>query len=226
MSDRKKILIVDDEWTMRNLIKIYLQNNSYDVIEAKNGKEALETINREKCDLLLLDLMMPEMDGYDVCKMVRENYDIPILILSARKDWQDRVEGLNLGADDYLVKPFEPEELTARINALIRRSENEFRKGDLVFEELAIRLKLRTVSVKGNSVEFTFKEFDLLYKLASAPNRVFTRDDLLQLIWGIEYVGALRTVDSHVKNIRSKLIDAGLKSNRIETVWGVGYKFV
>ncbi len=186
--------------------------------------------SKDAFDLLVLDIMMPNQDGFEVCKVIREHSDIPILMLSARKELQDRVDGLNLGADDYLTKPFEPEELLARIHALLRRASNKSSASDLnelVFEDgLKILYENRAVYVGEELIELTAKEFELLYKLASTPSRVFTREDLLSLVWGEDYFGAERTVDSHIKNIRSKLYAAGLEHNRITTVWGVGYKFI
>ncbi|KMK76273.1 MULTISPECIES: response regulator transcription factor [Alkalihalobacillus] len=231
MKARKNILIIDDEWTMRNLLKIYLSDNEYNIFEASNGEEALEQIKllSDRCDLVILDLMMPIMDGFEFCQKVRMTSSIPILMLSARKDLHDRVMGLNLGADDYIVKPFEPEELVARVQALLRRvsyqNKNEDR-GDLILTNgLQVLFKKRQVYYKNNQITFTAKEFDLLYKLASAPGRVYSREDLLQLIWDDEYIGATRAVDSHIKNIRSKLESAGILEEIITTVWGIGYKF-
>lgn len=228
----RTILVVDDEWNMRNLLSIYLKGDGFAVSEASTGQEAIAKIidSNDDYDFIILDIMMPNQDGFEVCKVIREHSDIPILMLSARKELQDRVEGLNLGADDYLTKPFEPEELLARIHALLRRTTNKRPVQDsseLLFEDgLKIDYTHRTVYIGEQPVELTVKEFELFYKLASSPSRVFTRDDLLSLIWGEDYLGAERTVDSHIKNIRSKLYAAGLLHNRIATVWGVGYKFI
>jgi DNA-binding response OmpR family regulator len=232
MIENKTILIVDDEFQMRTLLSIYLKDEGFELSEASTGKEAITKIQNspEQYDLIILDIMMPDLDGFEVCKIVREYSTIPILMLSARKALDDRVDGLNLGADDYLTKPFEPEELIARVKALLRRVTTIEAKQDevkLAFEDgLTIYYDNRSVYVNNELVELTAKEFELLYKLALNPQRVYTRDDLLYLIWGEDYVGAQRTVDSHIKNIRSKLYAAGLKNNRIITVWGVGYKFV
>ncbi|WP_332634865.1 response regulator transcription factor [Halalkalibacter flavus] len=232
MIENKTILIVDDEFQMRTLLSIYLKDEGFELSEASTGKEAITKIQNspEQYDLIILDIMMPDLDGFEVCKIVREYSTIPILMLSARKALDDRVDGLNLGADDYLTKPFEPEELIARVKALLRRVTTIEAKQDevkLAFEDgLTIYYDNRSVYVNNELVELTAKEFELLYKLALNPQRVYTRDDLLYLIWGEDYVGAQRTVDSHIKNIRSKLYVAGLKNNRIITVWGVGYKFL
>ncbi|KGA96647.1 PhoP family transcriptional regulator [Alkalihalobacillus alcalophilus ATCC 27647 = CGMCC 1.3604] len=231
MKGRKNILIIDDEWTMRNLLKIYLSDNEFNIFEASNGVEALEQIKllSDRCDLVILDLMMPIMDGFEFCQKIRMTSAIPILMLSARKDLHDKVMGLNLGADDYLVKPFEPEELVARVQALLRRVSYQDKSednGDLILTNgLQIIFNKRQVFYKNNQITLTAKEFDLLYKLASAPGRVYSREDLLQLIWDDEYIGATRTVDSHIKNIRSKLELAGILEEVITTVWGIGYKF-
>ncbi|MCM3715470.1 response regulator transcription factor [Alkalihalobacillus oceani] len=232
MNSDKTILIVDDEWNMRNLLTIYLQAEGFRTVEASDGQEALATLadQKDQTDLVILDIMMPLQDGFEICQRIREYSNIPILMLSARKELHDRVEGLNRGADDYLTKPFESEELIARIHALLRRANNQIEEGkdgNLLFSDgLQIYYEKRQVYVNNELVELTAKEFDLLYKLAASPKRVFTREDLLRLIWGEEYVGARRTVDSHIKNIRSKLEGAGLTQNRIATVWSVGYKFI
>ncbi|MCM3760890.1 response regulator transcription factor [Alkalihalobacillus oceani] len=224
------ILLVDDEWNMRNLLTIYLQDAGFQTIEAVDGQEALTKLadEKEKIDLVILDIMLPVQDGFDICRKIRTHSAVPILMLSARKELHDRVEGLNVGADDYLTKPFESEELLARIRALLRRTsyQTEEKDGNLLFPDgLQIFYEKRQVYINEALVELTAKEFELLYKLAASPERVFTRDDLLHFIWGAEYIGATRTVDSHIKNLRSKLKAAGLPENRIATVWGVGYKF-
>ncbi|RLQ92795.1 response regulator transcription factor [Planomicrobium sp. Y74] len=225
---KNKILIVDDEFNMRNLVKIYLSKEHFEVDEARGGHEAIQMARQNSYDLLILDIMLPDIDGWEVCSAVRQTKQMPILMLTARNDVQDRVRGLNLGADDYLVKPFAPEELVARINALLRR-ENVKKEGAqgflLTFEDLVIDSESREVKVKEVAVELTPKEFDILYIAASQPKRVFTRDILLDTIWEPEDFRDLRTIDTHVKNVREKLRKAGLAYNPIKTVWGVGYKF-
>lgn len=225
---KNKILVVDDEWNMRNLVKIYLSKEHFEVDEARGGHEAIQMARQNSYDLLVLDIMLPDIDGWEVCSAVRQTKQMPILMLTARNDVQDRVRGLNLGADDYLVKPFAPEELVARINALLRR-ENVKKEGAqgflLTFEDLVIDSESREVKVKEVAVELTPKEFDILYMAASQPKRVFTRDILLDTIWEPEDFRDLRTIDTHVKNVREKLRKAGLSYNPIKTVWGVGYKF-
>lgn len=225
---KNKILVVDDEWNMRNLVKIYLSKEHFEVDEARGGHEAIQMARQNSYDLLVLDIMLPDIDGWEVCSAIRQTKQVPILMLTARNDVQDRVRGLNLGADDYLVKPFAPEELVARVNALLRR-ENVKKEGSqgvlLTFEDLLIDRESREVKVKEVSVELTPKEFDILYMAASQPKRVFTRDILLDTIWEPEDFRDLRTIDTHVKNVREKLRKAGLSYNPIKTVWGVGYKF-
>ncbi|MFC5711897.1 response regulator transcription factor [Thalassorhabdus alkalitolerans] len=225
----RKILIVDDEWSMRNLLKIYLHKEGFDYSEATNGKEALQTIGSSSFEVIVLDLMMPDMDGIEVCKKIRDQSDVPILMLTARKETKDKVEGLNMGADDYLTKPFEPEELVARINSLIRRKSTSIlptvKEKVLKIDGLTIDHVSRKVIVHQSVIEVTPKEFDLLYLLANHPERVYTRENILDIIWEGDFIGYERTVDTHVKSIRSKLRKAGLPFNPIETVWGVGYKF-
>jgi two-component system, OmpR family, response regulator ResD len=227
--DKATVLIVDDEWNMRNLIRVYLINNKFNVLEAKSGKEALEVFNKQHIDLIILDVMMPHMDGWEVCRKVREMGNTPILMLTARTDIKDKVHGLNIGADDYLTKPFAPEELIARANALLRRAqtslEEESHSERLVFKELSIDNAGRQVYVNKQLVELTPKEHELLYLLAVNSKRVYSRDMLLNHVWEYDSYRDERTVDTHVKNIREKVRKAGLSFNPIKTVWGVGYKF-
>lgn len=226
---KTRILVVDDESNMRNLLRLYLTQNGFDVSEAHNGHEALTLVDQESFDLIILDIMMPGMDGWEVCAKIRETRQTPILMLTARTETQDRVRGLNIGADDYLVKPFEPEELIARIHALLRRS--DFSKSEkeastkITLKEMTIDPESRQVVIRDRPVKMTPKEFDLLLFLAGHPKKVFTRDILLNNIWGNDYFGDIRTVDTHVKAIREKLRKAGLTYSPIRTVWGVGYQF-
>ncbi len=223
-----KILIVDDEWNMRNLIRIYLSKQDLYIDDAKDGREALSMIKKTNYSLVILDIMMPAMDGWEVCTMIREQQNVPILMVTARNDVRDRVQGLNIGADDYLNKPFAPEELVARVNALLRRQNlNRVEKPKdsiLSFDELSLDHESREVRVKDVPIELTPKEFELLYLVCSQPKRVFTREILLDQIWSSSDFRDVRTVDTHVKNIRVKLRSAGLTYNPIKTVWGVGYK--
>ncbi len=225
--EEPKLLIVDDEWNMRNLIKIYLRSEQVSLLEASNGREALTLIETQPFDLVLLDIMMPDIDGWEVCKEIRKKKDTPILMLTARTDVEDVVRGLNEGADDYLTKPFAPEELRARVHALLRRSKRA--QADepslLQFKDLAFDNEAKSVFVNGEKVGLTPKEFELLYLLASHPNRVFTRDILLTRIWGPEQLRDDRTVDTHVKNIREKIRNLNLSYDPIQTIWGIGYQF-
>lgn len=223
------VLVVDDEWNMRNLLRIYLTKSGFQVSEASNGHEALMSIEQEQFDLILLDIMMPDMDGWEVCKRIRKTRQTPILMLTARTETKDKVHGLNMGADDYLVKPFEPDELIARAFALLRRTSVSdaatVHPKTIVNHEMTIDPDARQVLVKDQTIELTPKEFDLLRFLAQNPNRAFTREICLEQVWGRDYFGDTRTVDTHVKNIREKVRAAGLSYVPIQTVWGVGYKF-
>lgn len=223
---KPRILVVDDEWNMRNLLRLYLEKNGFQVTEAKSGTEALAFID-QPFDLIILDIMMPDQTGWEVCSAVREVRQTPILMLTARTETKDKVHGLNIGADDYLTKPFDPDELIARVQALLRRSHlSEITTPKaLKFGELRLDLEGRQVFVQNQPVSLTPKEFDLLCFLASRPQQVFTRDSLLDQLWGVDYVGGVRTVDTHVKAVREKMRKAGLSFNPIRTVWGVGYQF-
>lgn len=228
--EKYKILVVEDEWNMRNLIKIYLSSNEeYEIEEAAEGLEALEKIKEEFFDLIILDIMLPVIDGWEVCKRIREFSKVPILMLTARADINDRVRGLKMGADDYLVKPFAPEELSARVMALLRRVKiikNVISKEEQInIKDLNILPDSREVKIDKVSVDLTPKEYELLLLLARHPRGVFTREHLLNVIWGIDEDRDLRTVDTHVKNVREKLKRAKLSFNPIKTVWGVGYRF-
>ncbi|MFD1848931.1 response regulator transcription factor [Oceanobacillus bengalensis] len=225
---KDKILLVDDEWNMRNLIKIHLSRLDVDIDEAKSGQEALKMIDKENYILIILDIMLPDIDGWEVCKTVRKTKSIPILMLTARSDIKDRVYGLNIGADDYLTKPFAPEELVARITAMIRRQKMvnvEIDASALNYSDFSIQIDSRTVMVKDTPIELTPKEFDILYLFASQPKRVFTRENILDKIWSINEFRDSRAIDTHVKNIREKLRKSGLSYNPIKTIWGVGYRF-
>ncbi|WP_078501327.1 response regulator transcription factor [Paenibacillus selenitireducens] len=223
------ILIVDDEWKMRNLLRIYLMREGFNVHEAATGHEAFVKVKQMSFDLILLDIMMPDMNGWEVCRNIREISNTPIIMLTARVDTKDKVQGLAIGADDYITKPFESEELLARIHALIRRSKYvqvatpEVTK--LEFRGLEIFVEGRQVTVEGRIIDFTQKEFDVLTKLATHRQRVYQREELVEQIWGYDYNGDVRVVDTHIKNIREKVQRNGLSYNPIQTVWGIGYKF-
>ncbi|OXS77804.1 response regulator transcription factor [Domibacillus enclensis] len=229
---KKKLLIVDDEWNMRNLLRIHLTKD-FDITEAVDGEEAVSLIKKSSLDLIILDVMMPGLDGMEVCKEVRKVKKTPILMLTARNDTKDKVHGLEMGADDYLVKPFEPDELLARVKALLRRSalssetSEKEGKGALNYGNgfMEIDQEGHSVFIAGEKLELTPKEYKLLHVIASNPKRVFTRDVLLDILWGYNDSRDTRTVDSHVKNIRIKIKEKGFDYNPFETVWGVGYKF-
>ncbi len=226
--NKKRVLIVDDEWNLRKLIRIFLMSEGFEVMEAQDGQEAITAIKQFSIDLIILDIMMPVVDGIDVCKQIRETNNTPIIMLTAKRETKDKVEGLNSGADDYLTKPFEKEELLARINALIRRTETQVdldTTKELIFNQLVLNWDSRLILIQGDVVDFTPKEFHLLYTLAKHPTRVFTREQLLYQIWGDEHLSDIRTVDTHVKNIRIKTLKAGLNCSPIRTVWGIGYQF-
>ncbi len=218
-----RVLVVDDEATMRELVRLYLERDGFVVDEAANGIEALAMTQAQNYDLVILDLMMPELDGWEVCRRIRTTSDLPILMLTARGDLHDRILGLNLGADDYLPKPFDGRELAARANAVLKRNRPKrdedpgvIKRGPLVLDP-----KSRTVQVNGSPVTLTPKEYELLCLLVTHPGQVFTRDHLLDTVWGYGFAGGTRTIDQHVKNLREKLGDA---AGLIGTVWGVGYR--
>ncbi|WCF10962.1 response regulator transcription factor [Paenibacillus thiaminolyticus] len=224
-----QVLVVDDEWNMRNLLRIYLMKEGFEVREASSGYEALSMVKQHSFDLLILDVMMPGMDGWQVCKAIRETETMPILMLTARSETKDKVHGLGLGADDYVTKPFEPEELLARVFSLLRRSminqAHKLQGSTIKFHNLRINAEAREIHIHEENVDFTPKEFDLLLYLGQHSQRTFSREELVERLWGYEYTGDARVVDTHIKNIREKLQRAGLGYDPIQTVWGVGYKF-
>lgn len=225
--ENKKILVVDDEPQMIELLRAYLEKSDFTVDEAGNGIEALEKINQNQpYDCIVLDVMMPEKDGLSTCLEIRKISEVPIIMLTARGDELDRVHGLELGADDYLVKPFSPRELVARIHALLRRSQAtvkmERETTFKTFGAISIDEKARKVRISGNELELTPKEYDLLLFLTKNQNQVWTREQILEHVWGYDFYGSLRTVDTHIKTLRMKLVDY---SSYISTIWGVGYKF-
>ncbi len=227
MSEKKKIMVVDDDQHIAELISLYLLKEGYQTMEVYDGKEVLEKIDTFQPDLMLLDLMLPSMDGYKVCTEVRKKSDVPIIMLTAKGETFDKVLGLELGADDYIVKPFDPKEMIARVKAVLRRYEQKPEKDTskkLVFQNLEINISNYSVEYFGENVDFPPKEFELLHYLAQNPNQVFTREQLLDRIWGYEYIGDTRTVDVHIKRIREKL-NKQEQNWSIKTVWGVGYKF-
>jgi len=220
-----KILVVDDEKRIVELVKLYLEKEGFSIDEAYDGQQALDMVREKDYDLIILDLMLPKIDGWAVCREIRSKYDIPIIILTARGEEYERILGFELGADDYVVKPFSPRELTARAKALLRRlSPKQFSDIPLVFPDLEIDPQSRTVKVAGEEISLTPKEFDLLFHLAKNKDRVFTREKLLEEVWGYDFFGSLRTVDTHIKQLREKL-GRSRAASYIATVWGVGYKF-
>ena len=222
-----KILIVDDDTNISELISLYLNKEGYETREVANGKLALKVFEEYKPDLVLLDIMLPGADGYDVCKEIRKTNRTPIIMLTAKGEVFDKVLGLELGADDYMVKPFDPKELIARVKAVLRRNtqppEEEKVKNRIVLDSLIIDKDNYSVTYEGNLVELPPKELEVLYFLASHPKQVFTREQLLDKIWGYDFVGDTRTVDVHIKRLRDKF--EGDHAWSIKTVWGVGYKF-
>jgi two-component system, OmpR family, response regulator ResD len=249
-----KILIIEDEANIAQLIRLYLEQAGYVVSVASDGVAGLELHAREHPDLVILDLMLPMMDGMEVCRRIRAWANTPILMLTARQSEEDRIEGLELGADDYLAKPFSPREVVSRVKAILRRSTHAGTSATATdaapvetantaqsltphvaeaadngeerrFEGLYINLPERRVEVHGQRVTLTMKEFDLLVTLTSSPERVFTRDSLLNLVWGYSYLGDGRTVDVHIGTLRKKLEATPAAPHFIKTVWGVGYKF-
>ena len=220
----KKILIVEDEANIRELLRLYLEREDYIVIEAENGVEGIKKWKSDKPDMLLLDVMMPVMDGWAVCREIRADSDVPIIMLTAKGETADRVSGLEMGADDYIVKPLEMPEVIARVRAVFRRMAPDDAPEKLSFDNLVIDKQAYDLVIKGKRVDAPPKEIELLYYLASSPNRVCTRAQLLDDVWGFDYFGDTRTVDVHVKRLREKLEGVSDKWE-VKTVWGVGYKF-
>ena len=230
MVTKQKILIVDDDNNIAELISLYLTKECFDTLIVNDGESALESLKTFEPNLILLDLMLPGIDGYEVCRSVRANSNIPIIMLSAKGEIFDKVLGLELGADDYMEKPFDSKELVARVKAVLRRykqvptaSEPVDNTKKVEYTDLVINLTNYSVLYMGKVVEMPPKELELLYFLASSPNQVFTREQLLDQIWGYEYIGDTRTVDVHIKRLREKVNDHAELG--LATVWGIGYKF-
>lgn len=228
----EKILVVDDDLNICELLRLYLEKEGYSVVIANTGMQAVKAFGEYQPDLMLLDIMLPELDGWQVCREIRKYSDKPIIMISAKGETFDKVLGLELGADDYITKPFEAKEVLARIKAVLRRSapaaavtvEADENIKQVVYDKLVVNLTNYELKVDGKRVEAPPKEMELLYHLASNPNRVFTRDQLLDEVWGFDYYGDSRTVDVHVKRIREKLEGVSDKWE-LKTVWSVGYKF-
>ena len=224
---KEKILVVDDDVNICELLRLYIERDDYQVVIANDGEQAVELFNREQPDVVLLDIMLPKMDGWQVCKEIRKTSNRPIIMLTAKGELFDKILGLELGADDYIIKPFEAKEVIARIHAVLRRtstSEEKEKVKEINWDKLSINLTNYELRVDGKYIDTPPKEMELLYYLASNPNKVFTRDQLLDKVWGFDYYGDSRTVDVHIKRLREK-INGVSDQWSLKTVWGVGYKF-
>ncbi len=221
----RKILVVEDDHNISDLIRMYLEKEGFEVQTVFDGAAAVDAFRSMQPDMVLLDIMLPVMDGWAVCGKIRETSRTPIIMITAKSEVFDRIQGLEMGADDYIVKPFEMKELIARINAVLRRTEiPDDTKKRLVFDKLVIDLDSYELTVDGKKIDTPPKELELLYHLASTPNRVYTRNQLLDEVWGFDYFGDSRTVDVHIKRLREKV--EGISDQwALKTVWGVGYKF-
>ena len=221
---KPNIMVVDDEKNICELLRLYLEKEDFDVTIVNNGSDAIALIRQNQPSLVLLDIMMPVIDGWEVCRQVREFSSVPIIMLTAKDDVSDKVMGLDLGADDYIVKPFDTKEVVARVKAVRRRSSSADTEGEVRYDKLTVNIVKYELCVDGKVIDTPPKELELLYHLAKNPNRVYTRDQLLDEVWGFEYFGDSRTVDVHVKRLREKL--EGVSDQwSLKTVWGVGYKF-
>ncbi len=232
MDDNKKVLVVDDEERIRRLIRMYLERDNFIVEEAEDGQQALELALENEYDVILLDIMMPEMDGIEVCTELRKEKMTPVIMLTAKGEESNRVQGFEVGADDYIVKPFSPREVVLRVKAVLRRtSSTKIQEGStntnnlIVFPHLTIDLDAYRVTSNGQEIQLTPKEYELLVFLAQSPDKVYKREDLLKEVWQYEFFGDLRTVDTHVKRLREKLTSVSKEAAKmIVTVWGIGYK--
>ena len=222
----QRVLVVDDDKNICELIRLYLEKEGFSVVIANDGQTAVDLFKENTPSVVLLDVMLPKMDGFQVCREIRRISNIPIIMLTAKGETFDKVLGLELGADDYMVKPFENKELVARIKAVLRRYDPKDNKDkEVVYPNIVINLSNYELKIKGTPVDIPPKELELLYFLATNPNKVFTREQLLETVWGFDYFGDSRTVDVHVKRLREKLELAGEQNWQLKTVWGVGYKF-
>ncbi len=224
MASKSRILVIDDDYNISELIRLYLEKEGFEVRNVYDGNKALSEFSDFAPSLVILDIMLPGRDGWDICREIRKLSNIPIIMLTAKGETFDKVLGLELGADDYLVKPFESKELVARIKAVLRRYEHKDVQQEVVYPNLVISKSDYTLKVNGNKLDVPPKELELLYFLASNPNRVFTRDQLLEQVWGYDFFGDSRTIDVHIKRIREK-IDIPGQIWQLKTIWGVGYKF-
>ena len=226
MPGKQVIMVVDDDENIAQLVRLYLEKEGFEVVSFSRGDSAQTAFKSNPPALLLLDIMLPGMDGWQVCRAIRQISSIPIIMLSAKDETFDKVLGLELGADDYMTKPFDPKELIARVKAVLRRGQPEQQDNDMLsFPGLTISLSRYEVLYQGKQAEMPPKEIELFYFLASHPNTVFTREQLLEKVWGFDYFGDSRTVDVHVKRLREKLTDCEELGWSIKTVWSVGYKF-
>ena len=227
MNEKNKILVCDDDRNICELLRLYLVKEGFEVVLATDGEQAVELFRKEKFDIVLLDIMMPKLDGWQVCREVRKKSNMPIIMITAKGETFDKVLGLELGSDDYVVKPFDPKEIVARIKAIMRRTGKTAAEADVKevsYDKLVVNMTKYELKVDGKVIDTPPKELELLYHLASNPNRVYTRDQLLDEVWGFEYYGDSRTVDVHIKRLREKL--EGVSDQwTLKTVWGVGYKF-
>jgi len=225
MNRKTSVLVVDDDVNICELIRLYLEKEGFEVLAVHNGKSAMDVFADSAPNIVILDIMLPGMDGWQVCREIRKISNIPIIMLTAKGETFDKVLGLELGADDYIVKPFDPKELVARVKAVLRRYERtNFDVKEVVFPNLVINKSTYVVKLNGKEIDLPPKELELLYFLASNPNKVFTREQLLENVWGYDFYGDSRTVDVHIKRLREKLDQPG-QVWQLKTVWGVGYKF-
>lgn len=222
-----KVLIADDNKQIVSILSEYCKKNNFIVSTVFNGEDALKEVEENKFDIVLLDVMMPKKDGFDVCREVRKFSNVPIIMITARGEDYEKIMGLEIGADNYIVKPFSPGEIIARINAILRRitPKNDDSEKIFSFDNLEIDLNNFTVKINNKIISLTKKETEILWTLVTNQNKVFTRENLLDLIWGFDYFGDSRTVDTHIKRLRAKLDNYGHKKWNIKTIWGVGYKF-
>ena len=221
----KTILVSDDNPQISEILQKYLQSEGYAVVIAQDGQQALDLFFSHAPSLVLLDVMMPKLDGFEVCRRIRKVSDVPILIITAKGEDEDRISGLDFGADDYIIKPFSTGELMARIRAVLRRSTEKTSRRNIFIDNLLIQPELSLVKIGDQTIPLTRKELDLLWILASNPGRVFTRDNLLTMAWGYDTESTDRTVDTHIKRLRAKLDELAHPAWQIKTVWGVGYQF-
>ncbi|MCR4802054.1 MAG: response regulator transcription factor [Lachnospiraceae bacterium] len=227
----KKILIADDNEDIIDVLSNYIVREGYEPVVAKDGEQALELFEKEQPAMALIDIMMPKIDGYEVCRSIRKKSSMPIILVTARGEDFERVMGLDIGADDYVVKPFSPNEVMARVRAVLRRvPEGKVQTSSsseqiLSLSNLVVNMEEYTASINGNKIALTKKEIETMWILGQNPNKVFTRDNLLDSLWGFDYFGDSRTVDSHIKRLRSKIDKEEHPQWRIKTIWGVGYKF-